>query len=891
MAEFIVTAPDGKKYRVDAPDQATALQRVQLHLGSKPSEATANPEAAAPVARETRQFVPVSEYEGKEPLPGFVPVPDKGVFINTDAFVEKQRERDGALQTVREDASQLGKGFLGVGSYLDDAAAPDTEAMGLPGELGPEIVRAYQRKAEEDRPNWSLALNIGGGLISGLPLASAAPALPMLPGLGGRMLSSAAYGGLFGGLEGALYGSGEGKDIDERMSNAQRQSLTSALIGSGVGVAMPLASSAIGGLYEAARNPAAFKRMFSTPTPESEARETVGRALMADTQAGTPDLTRYGEDAMLADVGPTLRGELDLRLQRLGPGAVDAAQNIDTRVGRASEKINTALNQSLGTPDRVDNLTDALMQRTRAQRNDAYNRAYAVPMMKTEQLKDLLSRVPGEVRRRSEEMATMRGRLTDDPPPFPDALPPPAKRSPAEPGANDLDLEFDQLRQELGSFFRAHELAAREADQIYNRPFSQYLRQTGGIDPNSPLGKELYSQDITPKTAPGLFRKGGRKDIDDINIDQVPGLRGKPVENGYVERNAALDALISEYRGKPVLTGEQELALRNFEELEGLYDEYVALSKVVSPRRDVPFPGDDVGKRTPDMREMDDITRELADQASRARIKGTFNREGTIRKLRRDLLEELDLANPEFKRARAIAADVISEREAIEFGGGLFSDKVTLKETADRFKGMTGPEQTALRKGIRAGIDERLGRAKRLLSDPDVDAEEAKRAIRDLSSRNVEEKLKIVLGEAEAEKLLKQIDTASTAFELKGSVARNSATFGRQFANRNDEALNAPGVFGMLREGKPVESGRKLAQAMFDMPEGVKQQRQQARDRLIAQYLTQMPGQMAMRQSIEQFMKPVVRDETSDALARALTEQLRRRLPLPAYSTVQGRER
>lgn len=82
------------------------------------------------------------------------------------------------------------------------------------------------------------------------------------------------------------------------------------------------------------------------------------------------------------------------------------------------------------------------------------------------------------------------------------------------------------------------------------RPAQTELVSRGGIDPSGPLAAELKARGVTPKTAPGLFRKGGLKNADNIPLADVPMMQNRGVDdgNGYVSEQAWIDALEAEGR-------------------------------------------------------------------------------------------------------------------------------------------------------------------------------------------------------------------------------------------------------------------------------------------------------------------------------------------------------
>jgi hypothetical protein len=82
------------------------------------------------------------------------------------------------------------------------------------------------------------------------------------------------------------------------------------------------------------------------------------------------------------------------------------------------------------------------------------------------------------------------------------------------------------------------------------------LKRAGGIDPNGTFADELRNMGVTHKTIPGLFRKGGIKDGDNLVASEweakVPGLSYKAGDdgNGYLDRIGLFAAIDEELRPK-----------------------------------------------------------------------------------------------------------------------------------------------------------------------------------------------------------------------------------------------------------------------------------------------------------------------------------------------------
>ena len=344
MAEFVVTSPDGRKFKVQAPDRATAVQRVQSSLGTMPSAAQTAETPGAVAPAETRALIPAAEFEGKQPGDQFMHVPEKGVYVNLDHFIDKQRERDGPLQTARELGSQLFRGYLGVGSRLDEAVQSqdktglfsplDTEAMGLPKDATGQIVKRYQSRTQEEAPLTSMGLNLTGGVLSALPAMATAPAL--VPQMASPLVKTAATAGILGtggALESAAYQTGEDENTASDVTEAGiRGGLLSGVLGA---ASAPLAL--LGGSITRTA-----KDAFTGPGRElgdNTIARALGPVLEADADGLLNRLDTAGPRSMLMDAGPTANRLTEMIAKAPGPGAPIVRQASQQRVDSLNQEI------------------------------------------------------------------------------------------------------------------------------------------------------------------------------------------------------------------------------------------------------------------------------------------------------------------------------------------------------------------------------------------------------------------------------------------------------------------------------------------------------------------------------------------------------------------------
>jgi len=124
----------------------------------------------------------------------------------------------------------------------------------------------------------------------------------------------------------------------------------------------------------------------------------------------------------------------------------------------------------------------------------------------------------------------------------------------------------------------------KEKGKSRHLPVLKYISKMGGVKVGSPLAGELKVMDVTPKTAPWLFRKQDTKiatangvqtikaleDVDTISADDLNETIGLDVfrNNGnYVDVQDLMDAIDSELRGNPVVP-------ENNDPMEASYEDF-----------------------------------------------------------------------------------------------------------------------------------------------------------------------------------------------------------------------------------------------------------------------------------------------------------------------------
>lgn len=251
----------------------------------------------------------------------------------------------------------------------------------------------------------------------------------------------------------------------------------------------------------------------------------------------------------------------------------------------------------------------------------------------------------------------------------------------------------------------------------------------------------------------------------------------------------------------------------------------------------------------PDVRQLHYIMQGLDDIASATDGAGVMGRKTTLgasyESLRGQIGKNLKDLVPDFATAQNIAADTIQEIRATELGYDMLRATTRREDVARGLAGSSDAEKKAARLGVRAYIDDATANVARTITDPDTTTREGIKVLRDLSSRANQTKLRFLLGEQTANKLLREVDQAATAFELRAAIAENSKTAIRQSIQGGVDQQAGQGLVRTLAAGEPVNATKRLVQALTGETAEAQELRRMGLYEEIATALTQQRGPKA----------------------------------------------
>ncbi len=220
-----------------------------------------------------------------------------------------------------------------------------------------------------------------------------------------------------------------------------------------------------------------------------------------------------------------------------------------------------------------------------------------------------------------------------------------------------------------------------------------------------------------------------------------------------------------------------------------------------------------------------------------------------------------------YDRAVSLGGQKIAEDKALETGRRILQPNFTREDVADALEGASTAELRQAKIGLRRQVDEVMVNVKRSIGDANMDAREGVKAMKELSSPAVREKIATVMGAKDAKKLTARIDRAAKAFELQARTADNSKTFARGEFKGMIAEITEPGAIGKLMEGSPMQAGRAIIQSMTKMDPKARREVEERIAGEIAKVLTQRRGAEAQA-AAKSLITTLERQPATQALAK-----------------------
>jgi len=264
------------------------------------------------------------------------------------------------------------------------------------------------------------------------------------------------------------------------------------------------------------------------------------------------------------------------------------------------------------------------------------------------------------------------------------------------------------------------------------------------------------------------------------------------------------------------------------------------------------------------MEQMDYMKRALMDMSENA--KGEFGRStpesddyanmaGALRRALLDVSPVDDQGVTLYQRAMDAGMDKISQDNAFKLGMKMLreTNKIEPEDVARAARDWSEADKQRVREGLRNHLYSVMRRVTKIRSDPNLDQRQADALLKQLTTDDAQEKLRIVLGDREAEGFLNTMGRAWEAFNVRAGAAPNSQTAPRGFTH--ERLTNEAAGFGPpLAERRPpglndvlLQAPIRLLNAATGNTRGAQQQTIEATQREMAEALTGLRGIDALR--------------------------------------------
>lgn len=283
------------------------------------------------------------------------------------------------------------------------------------------------------------------------------------------------------------------------------------------------------------------------------------------------------------------------------------------------------------------------------------------------------------------------------------------------------------------------------------------------------------------------------------------------------------------------------------------------------------------------VQQIDYLTRGLRQEAEAGADAGALGGRTDISRalqgLAGDLRGRLSALVPEYRTALQTAADPISRAQALEVGSNLMKPSMGRDEVAQELAHRTtGPELQAIRTGVRAHIDDLMANVRDAMSNPNLDAREAARALGEINSRAGREKLQMIMDPLQYQSLQTQLLQATRGLNLAANMATNSKTAARQAFQQTAAEVQEPGILGSAMEGRPLQMTQRITQGMFGRSPADRTAMSDEMQRQVAQILADQRGGNALT-TLDRLVQLQGGMQSSEAAGRLVRDYFSRLVP------------
>lgn len=232
--------------------------------------------------------------------------------------------------------------------------------------------------------------------------------------------------------------------------------------------------------------------------------------------------------------------------------------------------------------------------------------------------------------------------------------------------------------------------------------------------------------------------------------------------------------------------------------------------------------------------------------------KDQFNRPtadaGRAQTLYTELSSALADAVPSYRQATRLGGDKIGRDRALQVGEEALKTNVTTRDVVRQLANLDEGQRLYARVGLRDSIERTINNVKATINSPDLDINELRTVLRELSSESNRSKVRAIIGNDNANKLFRELEKANAALQLRAAVAVNSKTAIRQSMKESIEALTEPGAIQTAMQGEPFRAAQQLTKAISGAGTEYTEAQKGTIMKEIARAMTQARGEEAKRQ-------------------------------------------
>lgn len=405
--------------------------------------------------------------------------------------------------------------------------------------------------------------------------------------------------------------------------------------------------------------------------------------------------------------------------------------------------------------------------------------------------------------------------------------------------------------------------ATRQRAEATGRDLSSQLTQTLG---EVPAGTQSVLEDVAAKSASARGR------LYDVALN-------KPID--YTSpAGMAIEGLFERIPDR--VKAEAIRKANEAMQLEGTRDKTMQIRAVIGDDGSVSF------SEMPNITQLNELKialQEMAQDMVNPRT-GQMTAEGrrylNVASELRGLLTE---ANPIYGRAVSLGGEKIQEENAFMLGLDFLKDKMTREEVAKGLKGLTDMQRDLVKRGVRSNIDETVANVKAAMdAGGETEIAEARKLLRNLSSRANREKLQMLLSPQEYAEVEKAMMQAYMAMDLRAATARGSQTAIRQQVQGDIEQATGGGIARNLQQGQPVMATQDIIKVLTGATDAYTVQQRQAVYADLARVLVGQQGKDA--KAALGYIQKAVEDGKIDQKRAAFVANVFSRIAIPAGSEV-----